>query len=174
MEQSRLWTQRVTANMAQRTFENLLYTIRDVGFASHEDGAVLSDGRVSSTDDPLKMVRKWVDEIQVHWRTVYEPGSLLVVDESMIGWTGATNIHMTYLPNKPTSRGVCLKTLADGNTRARVMLAIEFVESATLPACCWNGLRQWSSPKVGYARGTPLGHCCSPSPSKGPLRWWRT
>jgi hypothetical protein len=55
--------------------------------------------RVFSTDDPLKMVRKWVDDIKVHWRTGYKPGSQLVVDESMIGWTGAMNIHMAYLPN---------------------------------------------------------------------------
>jgi hypothetical protein len=106
--------------------------IRDAGFATHEDGAVLSDGRVSSTDDPWKMVRKRVDGIQMHCRTVYEPGSLLVVDDSMIGWTGAATIHMTCLPNKPTSRGVCLKILADGNTR--VMLAIDFVECATKQA----------------------------------------
>jgi hypothetical protein len=25
----------------------------------------------------------------------------MVVDESMIGWTGATNVHITVLPNKP-------------------------------------------------------------------------
>jgi hypothetical protein len=36
---------------------------------------------------------------------------------------------MSYLPNKPTSHGVCLKTLADGHSR--VMLAMEFVEGAT-------------------------------------------
>jgi hypothetical protein len=44
----------------------------------------------------------------------------------MIGWTEATNIHITYLPNKPKSRRVCLKTIADGHTR--VMLGMEFVE----------------------------------------------
>jgi hypothetical protein len=48
--------------------------------ATREDGAVLSDGRVSRTDDHLKMVRKWVDDIQVHRRTVCEPGSLMAVD----------------------------------------------------------------------------------------------
>jgi hypothetical protein len=49
----------------------------------------------------------------------------MVVDESMIGWTDATNVHITVLPNKA---GVCLKTLCDARTR--VMLATEFVESA--------------------------------------------
>jgi hypothetical protein len=46
----------------------------------------------------------------------------------MIGWKGATNAHMTYLPNKPTDHGLCLKTVADGHTR--VMLGMESVEVA--------------------------------------------
>jgi hypothetical protein len=36
-------------------------------------------------------------------------------------------VHITYLPNKPTDHGVCLKTLVDGYTR--VILSLEFVES---------------------------------------------
>jgi hypothetical protein len=50
----------------------------------------------------------------------------MVADETMIGFTGATNIHLTVLPDKPTSKGVCLKTLCDASTR--VMIAAEFVE----------------------------------------------
>jgi hypothetical protein len=46
-----------------------------------------------------------------------------VVDESMNGWTGATNVHITVLPNKQIPAGVCLKTLCDARTR--VMLAME-------------------------------------------------
>jgi hypothetical protein len=45
----------------------------------------------------------------------------------MVGWTGATNIHIAYLPNKPTDKGVCLKTLCDARTR--FMFNLEFVES---------------------------------------------
>jgi hypothetical protein len=44
-------------------------------------------------DDPLKMGRKGVDEIQEHRRSVFQAGSVLVVYESMVGWAGATNIH---------------------------------------------------------------------------------
>jgi hypothetical protein len=86
----------------------------------------MPDGRHTTANDPLKTIRKWVDDIQEHWRAVYVPGSVLVVGASVIGWTGATNIPITYLPNKPTSRGVCLKTIADGHTW--VMLGMEFVE----------------------------------------------
>jgi hypothetical protein len=55
------------------------------------------------------------------------PESVIVADETMVGWTGATNIHITYLPNKLTSRGVCMKTLCDARTR--VMIGFEFVEA---------------------------------------------
>jgi hypothetical protein len=82
----------------QQTFENLLYTIRDTGFASYEESNLLPDWRLCSPDDPLKMVRKWLDEIQEHRRSVFEAGSVLVVSESMVGWAGATNIHKTYVP----------------------------------------------------------------------------
>jgi len=117
----------VSTAMSLRTFENLLYTIRDAGFKAYEEGHPLPDGREAVADDPLKLVRRFVDELQAHWQEVYVPGSLLVADETMVGWKGATNIHITTLPNKPTSKGVCLKTLVDGHTR--VMMALEFVES---------------------------------------------
>jgi hypothetical protein len=117
----------VSAAMSLRTFENLLYTIRDAGFQAYEEGHPLPDGRVAVSDDPLKRLRRFVMELQAHWQEVYVPGSILVADETMVGWKGATNIHITFLPNKPTSKGVCLKTLVDGHTR--VMTALEFVES---------------------------------------------
>jgi hypothetical protein len=44
----------------------------------------------------------------------------------MVDWMGATNIHITYLPNKPTDKGVGLKTLSDA--RARVMINLEYRE----------------------------------------------
>jgi hypothetical protein len=38
------------------------------------------------------------------WQELFVPGTVLVADETMVGWTGATNIHITYLPNKPTEK----------------------------------------------------------------------
>jgi hypothetical protein len=35
---------------------------------------------------------------------VLMPGAVMVADETMVGWTEATNIHITNLPNKPTSK----------------------------------------------------------------------
>jgi hypothetical protein len=113
--------------MTQLLFENLLYTIRDAGFPQYEEGDPLPDGRLGTANDPLRHVRRFGDELQLHWQEVYVPGSLLVMDETMIGWTGATNAHITVLPNKPTDKGVCLKTACDAHTR--VMVSFEFVES---------------------------------------------
>jgi hypothetical protein len=54
------------------------------------------------------------------WQEMFVPGTPRVSDESMVGWTGTTNIHITYLPNKPTHREVCMKKLC--GDRIRVMI----------------------------------------------------
>jgi hypothetical protein len=41
-------------------------------------------------------------------------------------------VHITVLPNKPTDKGICLKTLCDARTR--LMLAVEFMDSAAQQA----------------------------------------
>jgi hypothetical protein len=118
---------RIPAPMSQGTFEGILYTIRDAGFPPYKEGEQLPDDRQATAEDPLSWVRRFADDLRQHWQEIFAPGSILVVDETMIGWTGATNIHITVLPNKPVPKGVCLKTLVDGHTR--VMLNFEFVES---------------------------------------------
>jgi hypothetical protein len=95
-----------------------------VGFPGYEEGERLPDGRAAVGQDPLKFIRRFADQLVQEWREVFVPGTMLVADETMVGWTGATNI--TYLPNKPTDKGVCLKTLCDARTR--VMIHFEFVE----------------------------------------------
>jgi hypothetical protein len=112
--------------MSQTTFESLLYTVRDVGFPGYEERERLPDGRAAVGNDPLKFIRRFADQLVQEWQEVFVPGTTLVADETMVGWTGATNIHITYLPNKPTDKGVCLKTLCDARTR--VMINLEFVE----------------------------------------------
>jgi hypothetical protein len=111
--------------MTQRTFD-ILYTIRDAGLGTYEAGTPYPDGRIAHVGDPLSCIRLFADQLQQEWQEAFVPGSVLVVDETMVGWTGATNIHITTLPNKPTSKGVCLKTLCEASTR--VMLSLEFVE----------------------------------------------
>jgi hypothetical protein len=63
-----------STGMSQSTFEKMLYTIRDTGFASYDDGTLMPDGRHTTANAPLKTIRKWVDDIQEHWRAVYVSG----------------------------------------------------------------------------------------------------
>jgi hypothetical protein len=113
--------------MTKRTFENIMYTIRDAGLGAYEAGTPLPGGRIAHDRDHLSCIRLFADQLQQAWQEAFVPGSVLVVDDNtMVGWTGATSIHITMLPNKPTSKGVCRKTLCDALTR--VMLRFEFVE----------------------------------------------
>jgi hypothetical protein len=73
-------------------------------------------------------MRRFMDQVQAHWQDNYQAGSIVVVDETMAGWTADSNVHITRLPNKPTDRGVCLKTAADG--LGKVMLSFELLECA--------------------------------------------
>jgi hypothetical protein len=107
-------------------FQKLLYTIRDAGFAVHDKGEQVLDGCRAFSDEPALLGKHSTDEVQQCWQDVFLPGSVMVADETMIGFTGANNIHLSVLPNKPTSKGVCLKTLCDASTR--VMIAAEYVE----------------------------------------------
>lgn len=50
----------------------------------------------------------------------------MVVDENMIFWTGTGEVHVTYLPRKPTPYGIELKSLACGETN--ILLNAEMVE----------------------------------------------
>jgi hypothetical protein len=86
----------------------------------------MPDGRPAFPNNLLKPVRRFADAVMQVWHDLYEPGSLLVADETMVEWTRVTNIHITMLPNKPTSKGVHLKTLCDVSTH--VMINFEFVE----------------------------------------------
>jgi hypothetical protein len=90
-------------------------------------GQPVPDGRIATANDPLRQVRRFADNLQQRWQEVYVPGSRLVGYEIMVGWTGATNVHITVLPNKHTDKGVCLKSACNAHTH--VMVSFEFVEA---------------------------------------------
>jgi hypothetical protein len=85
--------------MSQRTFENLLFTIRDAGFQPYPDGQPLPDGRTAHANGPLRSVPRFVDELQAHWQDVCSPGAILAADETVVGWKGTTNVHITTITN---------------------------------------------------------------------------
>jgi hypothetical protein len=117
----------VSTTLTPRLFEHLFLTIRDAGFPQYEEGDPLPNGRLATSNDSLQKLRTFGDELQQRWQEVYIPGSLLVVDETMVGWTGATNAHIAVLTNNSTDIGVWLKTACDAHRR--VMVPFEFVES---------------------------------------------
>jgi hypothetical protein len=84
----------------------------------------LTDERTACVNDPLRQVTRFAADLRHAWQEL-DPGIVLVADETMVGWTGATNIHITMLPNKPTSRGVRKKTMCSAWTR---VMGFDFVE----------------------------------------------
>ena len=66
------------------------------------------------------------------WLSAWSAGNIITVDESMIFWTGTGEIHVTYLPRKPTPYGIEIKgaACADG----RILLFIEVVEGKEIDA----------------------------------------
>jgi hypothetical protein len=94
----------------------------------YDEGDQLPDGRSAIGDDPVKPMRPFMGQVQTHWQDIYNAGSIVMVDETMVGWTAESNVHITRLQSKPTERGVCLKTAADG--LSKVMLSFELLECA--------------------------------------------
>lgn len=64
------------------------------------------------------------------WRNAWVPGSVLVCDESMAAWEGATQAHLTLIPRKPTPLGFMFKVMNDASSR--IMLDFEAVEGKAI------------------------------------------
>lgn len=59
-------------------------------------------------------------------------GDIITVDESMVHWTGTGEVHVTYLPRKPTPYGIELKGAACG--AHHIMVNVEVVEGKVVDA----------------------------------------
>lgn len=118
----------ISRYMSQTTWESLLACFRDSGFEPYAEGDQLPDGRPAKhcDKDPYSFFRRFGDKMQSHWRQAFVPGRALCVDETMIGWGGTSNMHMTYLPRKPIPRGLMLRTVVDAVSK--VMLGYEICE----------------------------------------------
>jgi hypothetical protein len=86
-------------------------------------------------NDSLQEVRKWFDLLVKTWRAAYHAGTTLTIDETLIFWIGL-GVRLTYLPRKPTSLGVMLKTIC--NASSRILLGWEFCEGKGV-----DSLKQW-------------------------------
>jgi hypothetical protein len=70
------------------------------------------------------------EELGALWRLAWNCGTIIVVDESMVAWEGATSAHLTLMPRKPTPLGFCFKTACDASSN--VMVNMEAVEGAEI------------------------------------------
>ncbi len=66
------------------------------------------------------------------WMEAWSAGNVLTVDESMIFWTGTGEIHVTYIPRKPTPYGIELKGVACAD--GRILLFVEVCEGKVADA----------------------------------------
>ena len=66
--------------------------------------------------DPFAKVRRWVDACNRCWKGAFTPGLFLVVDESMIFWSGRGMPGWIVIPRKPRSTGLEGKTTCCGQT----------------------------------------------------------
>ncbi len=76
--------------------------------------------------DPFAPVRGLLTHCVKLWQINWVPGTHLVVDESMVDWSGATTGHLSWIPRKPHPLGFQLKTVVDAVSL--VLLNIDIVE----------------------------------------------
>ena len=62
--------------------------------------------------DPLYKIRPFMDPLLKNFKSAYQLGKEIAVDESMIGYKGRLSF-IQYLPNKPTKWGMKAFVLAD-------------------------------------------------------------
>ena len=75
--------------------------------------------------DPHFRVRRFVDSLNERWRKVFEPGSIVTADESMIPWTGRGMPGFMKVPRKPHPFGAELKTVACAFTKVLFRMDIQ-------------------------------------------------
>lgn len=82
--------------------------------------------------DGILEVQPWLDECCTKWRDAWNPGTYMILDESMIFWVGTGDVHLTLIPRKPTPLGIMLKTIVCGHSG--VLLGAEICEAADVMA----------------------------------------
>ena len=56
--------------------------------------------------DRLWKVRGLMERCELAWNRHWAPGNILVADESMLSWAGASQAHVSYIPRKPHPLGI--------------------------------------------------------------------
>jgi hypothetical protein len=69
-------------------------------------------------------------DLAASWREAWNAGTVIVVDESMVAWEGATSAHITIIIRKPTPEGFMFKTAACASSN--IIVNLEAVEGAEI------------------------------------------
>jgi hypothetical protein len=85
------------------------------------------------------------------WDVNWRAGTHLTIDESMIGWEGASAGHLSFIPRKPHPLGFQMKTVCD--SKAGLFLNAEFAEGRDIDA------RKKYYAEFGATTGTMLRLC---------------
>lgn len=75
-------------------------------------------------------VQSLLDACMSTWMAAWAAGDYLVIDESMVGWSGMGQNELTYLPRKPCDLGVMMKTLCC--SESGIMLRAEIAEGKAI------------------------------------------
>ena len=78
------------------------------------DNSTLS-ARGSPSYDRVGKVRPLLEYLQFRFKSVYNPGREIAVDEAMIKFLGRSSLKQ-YMPKKPTKRGIKVWVLGDSST----------------------------------------------------------
>ncbi len=73
-----------------------------------------------------EIVIPFLNVCQETWREAWIPGTLLTIDESMLGWSGLGAHELTFIPRKPCDLGIMVKTVVC--SASGIILVCEIME----------------------------------------------
>ncbi|NBX97284.1 hypothetical protein EBQ81_00260, partial [bacterium] len=103
---------------------------RVLAFPTYDDSAPEKLADMGPGPDNMRFIRRWLHACNDQWKTSWEAGTYLVVDETMVAWSGTGTAHLTYIPRKPSPLGIMVKVTCCGSSG--VLLHAELVEGAVV------------------------------------------
>ena len=103
---------------------------RVLAFPTYDDSAPEKLADMGPGPDNMRFIRRWLHAYNDQWKTSWEAGTYLVVDETMVAWSGTGTAHLTYIPRKPSPLGIMVKVTCCGSSG--VLLHAELVEGAVV------------------------------------------
>jgi len=110
------------------TWDSFRKIKRVLSFPTYDDDAQEKLDDMGAGPDRMAFIRRWLHACNKQWKAAWEPGTHLVVDETMVMWTGLGAAHLTYIPRKPSPLGIMMKVACCADSG--VLVHAELVEGA--------------------------------------------